>query len=122
MLLSRLRGVGGRGARASAEEERAIADAVTRLEASGDGLSDPATRPEIQGTWRLLYTSKSSFDVKNPLGARVDGSAPGIEGFFASIFGDTAGEERTQRFGRPLRPPSRRGLGRRVGVSVVDQK
>jgi hypothetical protein len=39
----------------------------------------------------LLYTSKSTFDIKNPLGSRVDGSAPGIEGFFTAIFGDKAG-------------------------------
>lgn len=91
LLLSSLRFVEGRGAKASAAEERAIADAVTRLETGGGGMSDPATRPEIQGTWKLLYTSKSSFDIKNPLGSRVDGTAPGIEGFFTSIFGDKAG-------------------------------
>jgi hypothetical protein len=90
LLLSRLRNVGGRGAGASAADERAIAEAVTRLETDG-GLPNPATQPEVQGNWRLLYTSKSKFDIKNPLGSRVDGSAPGIEGFFTSIFGDKAG-------------------------------
>ena len=95
LLLSRLRNVGGRGAKATAADERAIAEAVTSLETEGGGLSDPATRPEIQGTWRLLYTSKSEFDIKNPLGSRVDGTAPGIEGFFASIFGDETGGKMT---------------------------
>ena len=90
LLVSRLRGVRGRGAGASASDERAIANAITALETMG-GLTAPATRDEISGTWRLLYTSKSSFDPRNPLGSRVDGTAPGIEGLFAAIFGDDAG-------------------------------
>lgn len=98
LLVSRLRGVSGRGAGASAADERAIADAVTRLEAHG-GLARPATRPEIRGTWRLLYTSKSDFDARNPLGARVDGTAPGVEGFFAAIFGREAGARMAQGMG-----------------------
>lgn len=40
-----------------------------------------------QGEWSLIYTSKSRFDPRNPLGSRVDGTKPGIEGFFAAIFG-----------------------------------
>ena len=44
--------------------------------------------PLISGSWELLYTSKSSFDIRNPLGKRVDGSKPGIEGFFGAIFGE----------------------------------
>ena len=39
-------------------------------------------------SWELLYTSKSAFDIRNPLGKRVDGSKPGIEGFFGAIFGE----------------------------------
>lgn len=45
----------------------------------------PARR--FQGDWNLLYTSKSKFDPRNPLGSRVDGTAPGIEGFFTALFG-----------------------------------
>ena len=93
MLLARLRAVSGRGAGASEADERAIADAVSVLERGGGGLSDPASRPEIEGTWRLLYTSKSRFDARNPLGKRVDGAKPGLEGLFAGLFGDEAAKE-----------------------------
>lgn len=93
LLLSRLESVSKtRGASATPADERAIADAVTALELAG-GLDRPATREEITGTWRLLYTSKSDFDARNPLGSRVDGTAPGIEGFFTSIFGDDDGRK-----------------------------
>ena len=93
LLLSRLESVAKtRGASATPADERAIADAVTALERSG-GIASPATSDEIAGTWRLLYTSKSDFDVRNPLGARVDGTAPGIEGFFTSIFGEKNGRK-----------------------------
>lgn len=93
LLLSRLESVAKtRGASATPADERAIADAVTALERSG-GIASPAMSDEIAGTWRLLYTSKSDFDVRNPLGARVDGTAPGIEGFFTSIFGEDNGRK-----------------------------
>ena len=95
VLLARLRAVSGRGAGASEADERAIADAVSVLETSGGGLSDPASRPEIEGTWRLLYTSKSRFDARNPLGSRVDGTKPGLEGLFAGLFGDEAASRLT---------------------------
>ena len=93
VLLARLRAVSGRGAGASEADERAIAEAVSVLERGGGGLSHPASRPEIEGTWRLLYTSKSRFDARNPLGARVDGAKPGLEGLFAGLFGDEAAKE-----------------------------
>ena len=93
VLLARLRAVSGRGAGASEADERAIADAVSVLERGGGGLSHPASRPEIEGTWRLLYTSKSRFDARNPLGVRVDGAKPGLEGLFAGLFGDEAAKE-----------------------------
>ena len=93
LLLSRLESVAKtRGASATPADERAIADAVTALERSG-GIASPATSDAIAGTWRLLYTSKSDFDVRNPLGARVYGTAPGIEGFFTSTFGDENGRK-----------------------------
>ena len=95
LLLSRLRQVSGRGAGASKSDQTAIANAVTALEQNG-GLRDPALQPEIEGTWRLLYTSKSNFDLKNPLGSRVDGSKPGLEGLFASLFGDENAKQMTE--------------------------
>jgi hypothetical protein len=64
----------------------ATADAVQRscaeLVASGGGIPAPALSPSIEGEWTLLHTSKSSFDIRAPLGARSDGSAPGLESLF----------------------------------------
>lgn len=64
----------------------ATVDAVQRscaeLVASGGGVQAPALSPLIEGEWTLLHTSKSSFDPRAPLGARSDGSAPGLESLF----------------------------------------
>lgn len=76
----------GRGAQATGEQEAAVAAAVAALEADG-GVPAPADSPLIDGDWTLLYTSKSRFDIRNPLGARVDGSAPGLERIFRVLFG-----------------------------------
>uniref|UniRef100_A0A7S4FAQ2 Plastid lipid-associated protein/fibrillin conserved domain-containing protein n=1 Tax=Chrysotila carterae TaxID=13221 RepID=A0A7S4FAQ2_CHRCT len=43
----------------------------------------------IEGDWVLVYTSSSKFDPRNPLGRRVDGSAPGLEGAIAAVTGGT---------------------------------
>jgi hypothetical protein len=37
-----------------------------------------------------VFTSKSKFDITNPLGSRVDGSTPGVEGVFR-LFGAPQG-------------------------------
>lgn len=50
----------------------------------------PAPVGALVGDWRLLYTSKSAFDPANPLGRRVDGTAPGVEGAFDALFGSAA--------------------------------
>jgi hypothetical protein len=63
---------------------QAIGAAIAALEAAG-GISTPAFSPAIEGSWELLYTSRSAFDPLNPLGARVDGSRPGLEGFIPTI-------------------------------------
>ena len=44
------------------------------------------TIASVRGDWDLLYTSKSEFDPANPLGRRVDGTAPGIEKIFDVAF------------------------------------
>ena len=85
-LLSTVASMRGRGAMATAEQEGAVAAALAVLEADG-GVPEPAESPLIEGVWKLLYTSKSSFDIRNPLGARVDGSAPGLEAIFRTLFG-----------------------------------
>jgi len=42
---------------------------------------------QLPGEWQLVYTSASTFDARNPLGRRVDGSAPGLEGAFGALTG-----------------------------------
>jgi hypothetical protein len=92
----------GRGAGASAAQDAAVLSAVAALEADG-GLASPVDSALIEGEWRLLYTSKSAFDARNPLGARVDGSSPGLEGLFRAIFGVRCGHSRTHA--RTCTPP-----------------
>lgn len=53
-----------RGQSGTSEQEAAVAQALEVLEADG-GVADPALSPKIEGKWRLIYTSKSSFDMKN---------------------------------------------------------
>ena len=81
----------GRGAGASAEQEQALLAALAVLEADG-GVPAAVDSPLIEGEWRLLYTSKSKFDISNPLGARTDGSAPGLEALFRTLFGKTVAD------------------------------
>ena len=50
----------------------------------------PAPFAPLVGNWELLYTTKSDFDLANPLGKRSDGTAPGLEQFFAVLNGDRA--------------------------------
>lgn len=64
--------------------------AVAGLVADGGPVSSPALSPQIEGEWRLLHTSSSDFDLSNPLGRRVDGSTPGLEGLLAALTGGDA--------------------------------
>ena len=41
----------------------------------------------LEGEWRLLHTSSSKWDPRNPLGRRADQTAPGLEGLISSITG-----------------------------------
>ncbi|EOD07545.1 hypothetical protein EMIHUDRAFT_238400 [Emiliania huxleyi CCMP1516] len=66
------------------ELEDRLAELVSE---SGGGIPDPALSPMIEGDWELLYTTKSSFDWRNPLGRRADGTTPGVEGWFAALSG-----------------------------------
>ena len=43
-----------------------------------------------QGVWSLLYSSKSVWNPSAPLGARVDGSRPGLEALFPGAVGAPA--------------------------------
>eukprot|EP00959_Pyramimonas_sp_CCMP1952_P258235 5397550-Pyramimonas_sp.AAC.1 len=53
-----------RGQSGSKAQKDAVAQALDVLERNG-GVPNPAESPLIEGKWRLLYTSKSSFDIKN---------------------------------------------------------
>ena len=65
----------------------AIGGLATELVATGPGIPQPALSAEIEGDWLLLFTSKSDFDPRSPLGRRTDGSAPGLEGAFEQLTG-----------------------------------
>lgn len=95
-LLSILDQTKGRGQKASNEQLGEIGMLLDRLEESG-GIAPPVESKTIEGEWELLFTSKSSFDITNPLGRRADGSAPGVEGFFRTIFGDAAAKDMTEK-------------------------
>eukprot|EP00854_Cymbomonas_tetramitiformis_P005577 gene5577-6764_t len=79
-----------RGQKATPEEQAELATALAVLEEDGGEIESPVSSAEIEGNWTLLYTSKSQFDIRNPLGRRVDGTTPGIEGVFEALFGKSA--------------------------------
>eukprot|EP00966_Prymnesium_polylepis_P099591 2306386-Prymnesium_polylepis.1 len=95
--LRRLPHRGGAGPVAAATSD--VEDALLKLLPSGapeanaliaeligrGGIEAPALSPVIEGDWTLLQTSSSDFDLRNPLGRRTDGSAPGLEGAIAAI-------------------------------------
>lgn len=60
---------------------------LTSALAESVGVENPALSPLIEGEWVLIHTSSSSFDIRNPLGRRSDGSAPGLEGAFQAVTG-----------------------------------
>eukprot|EP00322_Chrysochromulina_rotalis_P012195 CAMPEP_0115851648 /NCGR_PEP_ID=MMETSP0287-20121206/12590_1 /TAXON_ID=412157 /ORGANISM="Chrysochromulina rotalis, Strain UIO044" /LENGTH=254 /DNA_ID=CAMNT_0003305687 /DNA_START=12 /DNA_END=776 /DNA_ORIENTATION=+ len=66
---------------------KAIEEAAAELVARGGGLEEPALSPMIGGEWKLLHISSSDFDIRNPLGRRIDGTLPGVEGWIAKITG-----------------------------------
>ena len=86
LTTSRARSTHRRAARArvvSASRENDEAE-LDELVANLEGQKP--TIASVRGDWDLLYTSKSEFDPANPLGRRVDGTAPGIEKIFDVAF------------------------------------
>ena len=65
----------------------AIENTVAELLSTGDGIANPALDPAIEGDWTLVHISSSDFDPRNPLGRRVDGTSPGLEGFLSALTG-----------------------------------
>ena len=47
---------------------------------------DEEDEAALIGEWKLLYTTKSTFDLTNPLGKREDGTTPGLEQVFPVLF------------------------------------
>jgi len=77
----------GEGRVVLGREEAAELDALLgALAATGSA----ATADALDGDWTLLYTSKSAFDAANPLGRRVDGTTPGLEGILPGARGAAA--------------------------------
>jgi hypothetical protein len=68
-----------------------IREAIESLEQLG-GVASPALSPLIEGEWKLVHTSGSSFDPRNPLGRRTDGTSPGLEAFFSKVLGGDGSE------------------------------
>ena len=68
-----------------AEESR-----LNRSLATAEPRPTPAPYEPLIGNWELLYTTKSNFDIANPLGKRSNGSAPGLEQIFSTLNGDRA--------------------------------
>lgn len=69
---------------------RAI-DALTKNFKVSESIGDnEALAAAVDGTWRLIYSTKSTFDATAPLGRRTDNTAPGIEAVFAALFGSSS--------------------------------
>ena len=89
-------------------DEAEIDALCAELEASAPPDAAPALDPRIEGDWLLLHTSKSEFDPRSPLGARADGSTPGLEALFARVTGGSGG--------KPSASPLQRALTRAFPV------
>ena len=69
---------------------RAI-DALKKNFKVSESIGDnEALASAVDGTWRLIYSTKSTFDATAPLGRRTDNTAPGIEAVFAALSSDSS--------------------------------
>jgi hypothetical protein len=76
-----------------------LVDALGVLEGSGQTIEASA----LEANWKLIYTSSSSFDYRSPLGRRADGTAPGLEKIFQTIFdGGGGGDGRAMASSSPI--------------------
>eukprot|EP00667_Euglena_gracilis_P018522 EG_transcript_19689 len=55
-----------------------LVDCLRMSQSTADFVADQ----RLNGKWRLRFTTKSKFDIRNPLGSRVDGTKPGFEALF----------------------------------------
>jgi hypothetical protein len=82
----------------AAQSSNGIQAAIDDLIAAG-GIPSPALSRQIEGEWKLVHISSSSFDARNPLGRRSDGTQPGLEGVIA---GFTGGESAMEASSSPI--------------------
>lgn len=70
-------------------DERRVGELCVELAESGGAMREEldAMSAVLEGEWRLLHTSSSKWDPRNPLGRRADQTAPGLEGLISSITG-----------------------------------
>ena len=71
---------------------RRVDELVSELVSLG-GVAHPFSSALIEGDWKLIHSSSSKFDMRNPLGRRVDGSTPGLEGVIGAITGGASEDE-----------------------------
>ena len=109
---------------------RAI-DALTKNFKVSESIGDnEALAAAVDGTWRLIYSTKSTFDATAPLGRRTDNTAPGIEAVFAALFGSSSNssDSASSRVAASSSPIQRAVLSKlseggfavRQGVRLVD--
>jgi hypothetical protein len=72
---------------------RTIDDLTKNFKAWESVGDNEALASAVDGTWRLIYSTKSAFDATAPLGRRTDNTAPGIEAVFAALFGSPSGSD-----------------------------
>lgn len=65
---------------------RAIGDLVDSFDVSQRYDAVDALETVLEGTWRLVYSTKSKFDAAAPLGRRTDATTPGLEALFSILF------------------------------------
>jgi len=65
---------------------RAIGALVDAFDVSERYDAVDALADALDGTWRLVYSTKSAFDAAAPLGRRTDATTPGLEALFSILF------------------------------------
>ena len=73
------------------DEEQQLTTALAMLtkqqqEQQQNESDDEEDEAALIGEWKLLYTTKSTFDLTNPFGKREDGTTPGLEQVFPVLF------------------------------------
>ena len=67
---------------------RAIGRLVDAFDVSRECEDVRALVDALEGTWRLVHSTKTEFDASAPLGRRADATTPGLEALFSILFDD----------------------------------